>query len=102
VAPTLTATATLRGIEFNGRRVLAVPNPGSRQMRFLFNFERAGDVQVKIYSVSGELVASLHSAGLASGATVNWDCDGVARGIYLVRVLQDGREVDRLKIALVR
>jgi hypothetical protein len=71
-------------------------------MRFLFNFERTGDIQVKIYSVSGELAVSLNTAGLAPGAVVSWDCAGLARGIYLVRVLQDGREIDRLKVALVR
>jgi len=82
--------------------VFALPNPGRESIRFYMNIERVCDVRLKIYNLNGELTADLHAAGIGPGAAVTWNCAGAARGIYVVRVLQDGREIIRMKVALVR
>jgi len=65
------------------------------------SLDRAGDAEVEIFNLNGELVATLR-AGLPAGTgSLVWRCGNVAPGIYLARVSANG-ETQTVKIAVVR
>jgi flagellar hook assembly protein FlgD len=86
-----------------GKTLLAYPNPGKGKMTLVFQPSGSGEAKVQIYNMSGERVAVLNTQ--VSGATVasvTWECSSVAPGLYMVRVVQDGREIGESKVAIVR
>ncbi len=40
--------------------------------------------------------------GISRRKNVEWSCADIAPGVYLARVLLDGREIEKLKIAVAR
>ncbi len=84
-----------------------VPNPFRHETSFLFEIPRAGRVAIRIYDVSGALVATLGENHFAAGsATATWN--GRTRagvlaptGVYFARMEYDGRAHQR-KILLLR
>lgn len=104
VAGLTTATRTpnpLENMDLGSKGILAFPNPGTDEIRFLMHLDRAAVVTVKIYNLLGECVAEI-ACGLPSGQgqTVSWDCRNAAAGVYVARIFQDGRETAKLKLAV--
>lgn len=108
-SPTVTLTATstptnaLSGIDLKGKIALAFPNPGRDKVKFLMHLDQAADVKIIIYNLSGERISELKKIlSPGRGQVVVWKCDQVATGIYLARIFMQGKEVEKIKIAVVR
>jgi hypothetical protein len=90
------------GTEIQGEHALITalyrpaPNPSVRGATIAYSLARAGHVTLRVYSVSGRLVATLIDTSLDAGDyRVVWDGatdDGlrVAAGVYFVRMKVDG------------
>jgi hypothetical protein len=86
-----------------GKKLLAYPNPGKDKMTFAFQPTVDSEVKVQIYNMSGERVVVLNAqVDGDTVASVIWDCSSVAPGLYIVRVLQDGKEIGKTKVAVVK
>ncbi|HVP38971.1 MAG TPA: FlgD immunoglobulin-like domain containing protein, partial [Candidatus Saccharimonadales bacterium] len=83
------------------------PNPFSAGTRFSVELDRAGDVDVGVFDISGRRVTTLFRGALPAGSRdFSWDgrrADGspAPSGIYFSRVVSQGRAVSR-KMLLVR
>ncbi|MBX7226273.1 MAG: type IX secretion system sortase PorU [Chitinophagales bacterium] len=103
--------------EFAINNLLNYPNPFSTHTEFTFEHNRAGsnlDVRIEVYAVSGRLVKTLTSNGVASGYRFNeisWDGlddygDKLARGVYIYKVTvsdDEGNTVKKLeKLVILR
>ncbi|MEW6515319.1 MAG: FG-GAP-like repeat-containing protein [candidate division FCPU426 bacterium] len=99
-SPTLTASPVLAGP--GNKKVLVYPSPASDKMRFVMNVEEAGRVMIMIYNLNGERVAALNTDLYSGRETITWDCSGLAPGIYLARLLLEGKEIGKAKVAVVR
>jgi hypothetical protein len=85
----------------------ALPNPFSRETRFVLALSRAGDAEVAVFDLSGRRVATLHRGALAAGEhTFRWDGtqeDGARTrdGVYFYRAMAGGVSATR-KMVLLR
>ncbi|HOX86625.1 MAG TPA: lamin tail domain-containing protein [bacterium] len=60
------------------------PNPFNPTTRIAFNLEKAGNVRLAIYNLSGQLIKEVVNAKLASGShQFTFDGAGLASGVYL-------------------
>jgi hypothetical protein len=85
------------------------PNPFNPSTEFRFNLQRAGNVEVRVYSIRGELVRTLSAGVLQPGpvALTWWGRNDrgaeVASGAYFYRLFVDGRqEGPTLKMTMVK
>jgi hypothetical protein len=89
------------------------PNPMEAETRFLFELEREADVEVALYTVSGQKILELEAFGLtpaqAREVGIPWDgrdADGdrLANGLYFYRVVARdgaGRREERIERLVV-
>jgi hypothetical protein len=81
----------------------ATPNPFNPTTRLDFAMARGGRVVLSVHNVQGQLVERTDLGLQAAGAHSRvLDGDGLASGIYLVRLSVDGLPVDAMKVMLVR
>jgi hypothetical protein len=80
----------------------ASPNPGRDHVAFLFNTDSEKSVSIRIYNMTGELVAQISGTVSADNNKVLWDCRGVAPGIYVVRITLPNGTVKKSKVAIIR
>jgi len=99
---TLTPRNPLEDVDMSGRLFLTFPNPAKEQVRFLVNPERSVRVEVFIANLNGERVATVAGTLPPGHGTVVWQCRSVAPGVYLARILMDGKEIGKCKVAVVR
>lgn len=69
------------------------PNPFSSDLRIDYNTSEGGKVSVEIYNLNGQLIQKVvdekhHGAGKYS---VQWNADNLADGLYLCKVVINGR-----------
>ncbi len=103
VTPTPTASPERSSLNLFGKKLLAYPNPGKEKITIAFLPTSNGEAKIQIYNMSGERVATLNAQ--VSGettASVIWNCGSIAPGLYMVRVVQDGKEIGKTKVAVVR
>jgi hypothetical protein len=105
--PSATRTVTLlpqdAGVDLRGKAFLAYPNPAKTRVNFALRGDASGEAKVTVFNFRGERVATL--TGLVSqGSIANlvWDCGTVAPGMYLARWEQDGKEIGKTKLAMVK
>ncbi len=103
-AATLTATprSALEDVDLTGKLFLAYPNPGREQVKFLLNPDRAVQVKIQMTNLNGERVGVVTDSLPAGRGVVVWDCSSVAPGLYIARILLDGKEVGKSKVAVVK
>ena len=81
---------------------LPYPNPFNSRVHIDFSLGRAGMVRLDVFALTGQRVERLVEAWRKPGAyRVRWDADGMASGLYWVR-LQAGGYVQGLKVLLVK
>lgn len=98
-----TSTATLVAAQIpNSDLARAYPNPSRGTVYFSFLLTRTTPVEVQLFNQVGERVASLKGNLTPAGAALTWNTSDVASGIYLARVLFDGQEQAKLKVALIK
>ncbi|HHE47066.1 MAG TPA: T9SS type A sorting domain-containing protein, partial [Bacteroidetes bacterium] len=77
------------------------PNPFNSQVQFTFNLPKPGDVEVKVYDVTGRLVFGKDIAGLAAGShRLVWNGRdntgrGLTTGIYYFELAFEGAKLVR-------
>jgi flagellar hook assembly protein FlgD len=80
----------------------AFPNPFNSTTNITFTLPQSANVEMKIYSILGEEIATLisefHSAGKH---TVQWDAGNLPSGMYLCR-LQAENEQRVIKLLLMK
>jgi uncharacterized repeat protein (TIGR01451 family) len=84
VTPTSTNTPVPLVMEFTG----VFPNPSDKDVNFIIKLSRVADVEVRIFTVSGERVARINKACDKGHNAVLWDCKNAngkreASGVYL-------------------
>ena len=63
------------------------PNPFNAETNISYNLAEAGNVSVKVYDISGRLVATLADGYQESGEHVaNWDASQVSSGVYFYKL----------------
>jgi hypothetical protein len=103
VTPTVTISSEQAEVDLQGRAVIGFPNPGQDRITFALRTSGADEIKVEIYNPNGERVALLSAqANPNNGTSVAWDCSAVAPGVYLVRLVQNGKEIGKSKVAVVR
>jgi hypothetical protein len=99
----VTLTSERTGLDLHGKLFLAYPNPGKVRITFAVQADGTGEVKVQLYNLNGERVASLSAQPSGDHtAMLTWDCGSVAPGLYVARLLQDGKEIGKSKVAVVR
>lgn len=84
----------------NDRDFLTYPNPAQDRVHFQIRLATAGRVTIVIYNLNGETAAKL-SGNLPAGVQIMvWECRNHAPGIYLARILVEGQEKAKVKVAL--
>jgi hypothetical protein len=77
------------------------PNPFGGVARVAFRLEAGQDVALRVYDLTGRLVATLAEGFRAAGDhVVDFDATGLASGTYLYRLEADGRVVSRMMTVL--
>ena len=78
------------------------PNPFNNRSVVSFSLERAGEVTLKVFDITGREVRVLQAAPLPAGYhEVVWDAGDCASGVYFVR-LEAGEMVQTRKMVLVK
>lgn len=91
---TLTAR---RDPELPGRFALGEPwpNPARGSLSFTVELPAAAIVEIELYDLGGRRVAARTISGAAGGNTLSLDADGLASGVYLLRVGAEGSSATR-------
>lgn len=67
------------------------PNPFNPSTNISYQIAQAGPVQLDVYSMNGQLVATLINGMQASGShTVSFDASALSSGIYIYRLTSNG------------
>ncbi|HRU38715.1 MAG TPA: FlgD immunoglobulin-like domain containing protein [Candidatus Goldiibacteriota bacterium] len=107
ITPTSTNTPVPLELEFDG----VYPNPAHHTAQFVFMLSRQADLELKVYTVSGELVTRIVSFREAGRQALAWNCDNykgekVSSGVYLFMIEavtdRDERLQARGRLAVVR
>ena len=88
------------------KSVYNYPNPAKDETTIRYFLSRDAQVDIKIYDLSGDLVAQASQSGKANTENeYQWDCSKYASGVYLCRVeakSDNGKNVVFCKVALVK
>jgi hypothetical protein len=102
VTPTPTPANLLRNVDLKGKYCLVYPNPGRDKMNFLVHLDQSAKVQVVIYNVASERIAYItQQLPAGRGQKIEWNCADIGPGIYIYRLLINGEEKEKRKIALI-
>ena len=70
---------------------VAYPNPFNPATTMDLTIPEAGNVNVQVYNLTGQIVATLASGYMdANTYTLTWDASEVSSGIYFVQAQADG------------
>ncbi|MCJ7458996.1 MAG: FG-GAP-like repeat-containing protein [candidate division Zixibacteria bacterium] len=88
------------------KSVYNYPNPAKDETTIRYFLSRDAQVDIKIYDLSGDLVAQASQSGKANTENeYKWDCSKYASGVYLCRVeakSDGGKNVAFCKVALIK
>lgn len=78
------------------------PNPFNQRITVEFELPEAGEIELKVFDISGREITTLDTGHLTLGKhSVVWDADGCASGVYFVR-LETADDVQTRKIVLLK
>jgi len=78
------------------------PNPFNNETRIAFTLEKAGQTRITIYTITGQIVASLHDGMMISGEhSLAWRPEKNASGTYIAE-LQSGSMTARTKLVYLK
>jgi hypothetical protein len=87
-------------------RVYNYPNPASNSTAFRYYVDRAAEINIKIFDMTGELVDELNGSTLGEvDDEILWDCSEFASGVYFARFEADSGDVNKnlmIKVALIK
>ena len=78
------------------------PNPFNATTAISFNLQAASEIDLAVYNISGQRVWGLGSGVWKAGThEVMWDAEGMASGIYLIKLsTEDGVQMTRKAVLL--
>ena len=80
----------------------AYPNPFNPTTKVDLNVDVEGFVSVKVFNLTGQVVATLYEGNLVVGShPFNWDASSVASGVYLLKA-QTAGQVDVQKLMVMK
>ena len=80
----------------------ASPNPASQRSQISFNLPNAANVDLSIFNIAGQKVATLAKGPMSAGAhNVDWQTNQVSNGVYFYQ-LQSGNRLVSQKILVIR
>jgi len=83
-------------------RVSAWPNPFNPKTSIRVDMDKAGQLELAVYSVDGQKVATIFNGQTAAGSReFDWDGKDASSGIYQLRMIADGR-AETLKLVLLK
>ncbi|MCB9357959.1 MAG: T9SS type A sorting domain-containing protein [Calditrichaeota bacterium] len=78
------------------------PNPFNPNTTIEFSLPNAGEIELAVFNLSGQRVATLYSGSAAAGVhRVDWSANGASSGMYFYR-LQMGNQVLTRKMLLMK
>lgn len=96
------ATGIAGGPSIAGLEMEAFPNPVSGRATVALTLDRAMDVSVRLYDVTGREIATLAEGALGAGRTpFALDAQQLPAGVYVLRVAADGQVATR-RLTVVR
>ena len=78
------------GVERTVGLALAGANPVRNATAFRVSVVTPGPVRLEVVSMTGRVVATLLDGTVAGEMTVEWRPDGLAAGVYIVRLTSTG------------
>ena len=79
------------------------PNPFNAQTVISFDLPVSGEVSLKVFDITGREVATLGTGHWASGKhSVVWDAEGMASGVYNIKLSADGSRQSVKKVVLLK
>jgi hypothetical protein len=99
-----TASKLIRGVKLD-RPVIVAPNPCRGQAIVWYNLSQESTVQVIIYDIAGEQVYRRWIGQQQAGVwQQSLNLNGMANGVYVLRVLLDGQRCSScdFKLAVIR
>jgi hypothetical protein len=98
--PTSTSTITCTPVVALTDKTLAYPNPARNHMTFFLRNDKGEEVTIQIYNLNAERVANLFRPfGVQAG--VQWNCQGIAPGIYFAKIVRPNSALEIIKIAVL-
>lgn len=83
--------------------LVAQPNPFNPRTSFQFTLPRAGQAEIRLYDATGREMARPFTGELDAGAhAAEFDGAELASGVYLVRLVLDGRTLQSSKATLLK
>ena len=71
------------------------PNPTTGILNVKFDSEKQGNIQVKLISVSGQVILDEEMNAASGQYNYNLDISNQAKGIYLLSIISDNEKIDR-------
>lgn len=94
------SAATQRDALFLKNALSAYPNPGSSQVTLNFRLPaKSQQADIRIYTLQGQLKRRIEVSGNESGS-VQFNCQGLASGVYLYSLVVDGQAVATNRLAV--
>ena len=82
--------------------VKAYPNPFNPSLNIEYTLNNASNVMISIYDINGRLIDSVLSVYQSAGNhKINWNSNGVATGIYIVK-LELGSNIYTQRVSLLK
>jgi len=79
------------------------PNPFNPTTTVAFSVMNAGNHTIDIYSTAGKLIETISQGYVSPGSyEVTWDANGMPSGIYIVRLIANGKLVNSRKVMLLK
>jgi len=86
----------------SGQIDFIAPSPVIAQANIQYSLEKQAQVDIQVFSISGQLVADVcHTTQSAGQHQVNWNAQSLPNGVYFVQLQMDGVDVDQLKIVKI-
>jgi hypothetical protein len=100
--PTITAIDDDSSVPTTFALAQNYPNPFNAQTNINFELEKASNVEVSVFDITGARVVTLADGQFEAGAhSINWDAEDVASGVYYYSLKANGEESTR-KMTLLK
>jgi len=86
----------------SGQINFIAPSPVIANANIQYSIEKQAEVDIQVFSISGQLVADLcHMTQSAGQHQVNWNTQSLPNGVYFVQLQMDGVYIDQTKIVKI-
>lgn len=70
------------------------PNPANSFATIAFSLDRSAQVNIELLDITGRVLKPIYSGLMGTGINEQtFDVEGIAQGVYLIRILADGEQV---------